>query len=275
MASIAAVFIYGLKPGIDFTGGTLWQISATQINTNEIKDFFEQNLNIKNATIYPETESQSYLIKFGHISEEEHQNYLTALNHKFGQIEEMRYEAIGPAIGKELKEKAIWAIIFVLLGISIYVAYAFRKVSYPVKSWKYGIITLITLFHDVVVSIGALALLGWKFGVELDTKFIVALLVIIGFSVHDTIVVFDRIRENLLLDRGRKDLKEIINDSVRQTFARSVNTSLTLVLTLLALFFYGPLTLKYFVLLIMTGTIIGTYSSIFIASPMLLMFRNK
>ena len=275
MASIAAVFIYGLKPGIDFTGGTLWQISATQINTNEIKDFFEQNLNIKNATIYPETESQSYLIKFGHISEEEHQNYLIALNHKFGQIEEMRYEAIGPAIGKELKEKAIWAIIFVLLGISIYVAYAFRKVSYPVKSWKYGIITLITLFHDVVVSIGALALLGWKFGVELDTKFIVALLVIIGFSVHDTIVVFDRIRENLLLDRGRKDLKEIINDSVRQTFARSVNTSLTLVLTLLALFFYGPLTLKYFVLLIMTGTIIGTYSSIFIASPMLLMFRNK
>jgi len=275
IASIAAVFIYGLKPGIDFTGGTLWQISATQIDINEIKDFFEQNLNVKNATIYPEAESQSYLIKLGHISEEEHQSYLATLNYKFGQIEEMRYEAIGPAIGKELKGKAVWAIILVILGISLYVAYAFRKVSYPVKSWKYGIITLITLFHDVIVSVGALALLGWKFGVELDTKFIVALLVIIGFSVHDTIVVFDRIRENLLLDRGRKDLKEIINDSVRQTFARSVNTSLTLVLTLLALFFYGPLTLKYFVLLIMTGTIIGTYSSIFIASPSLLFFRNK
>ncbi len=282
IASVAAIFIYGLKPGIDFTGGTLWQLRLTQTNTDstrtyteELRNFFENELNIKNTTIYPEAESQSYLIKLGHISEEEHQNYLTALNYKFGQIEEMRYEAIGPAIGKELKGKAVWAIILVILGISLYVAYAFRKVSYPVKSWKYGIITLITLFHDVIVSVGALTLLRWKFGVELDTKFIVALLVIIGFSVHDTIVVFDRIRENLLLDRGRKDLKEIINDSVRQTFARSVNTSLTLVLTLLALFFYGPLTLKYFVLLIMTGTIIGTYSSIFIASPMLLFFKNK
>lgn len=282
ITSIAAVFAYGLKPGIDFTGGTLWQIAITQNNAEqtqnyieELKNFFENELNIKNATIYPEAEGQGYLIKFSHISEEEHQNYLTALNYKFGQIEEMRYEAIGPAIGKELKGKAIWAIIFVLLGISLYVAYAFRKVSYPVKSWKYGIITLITLFHDVIISIGALALLGWKFGVELDTKFIVALLVIIGFSVHDTIVVFDRIRENLLTDRGRKDLKEIINDSVRQTFARSVNTSLTLVLTLLALFFYGPLVLKYFTLLILTGTVIGTYSSIFIASPLLLFFKNK
>ncbi len=282
VTSIAAVFVYGLKPGIDFTGGTLWQIAITrnnaeqtQDNIENIKIFFENELNIKNATIYSESKGQGYIIKLGHISEEEHQNYLTALNYKFGQIEEMRYEAIGPAVGKELKEKAIWAVIFVLLGISLYVAYAFRKVSYPVKSWKYGIITLITLFHDVIVSIGALALLGWKFGVELDTKFIVALLVIIGFSVHDTIVVFDRIRENLLTDRGRKDLKEIINDSVRQTFARSVNTSLTLVLTLLALFFYGPLTLKYFVLLILTGTVIGTYSSIFIASPSLLFFKNK
>ena len=283
IVSIAAVFIYGLKPGIDFTGGTLWQIKLTntdlaQTNADineKIKNVFENELNVKNATVYPESESQSYLIKLGHISEEEHQNYLATLNIKFGAIEELRYETIGPTIGKELKNKAIWAIIFVLLGISLYVAYAFRKVSYPVKSWKYGIITLITLFHDVIVSVGALALLGWKFGVELDTKFIVALLVIIGFSVHDTIVVFDRIRENLLLDSGRKDLKEIINDSVRQTFVRSVNTSLTLVLTLLALFFYGPLSLKYFVLLIMTGTIIGTYSSIFIASPSLLFFRNK
>lgn len=278
IASIAAVVFYGLTLGIDFTGGTLWQIELAAGNqsstTDEIKFFFEQDLNIKNATIYPETESQSYLIKFGHISEEEHQNYFLALKNKFNEIEEMRYETIGPTIGKELQNKAIWAVILVLLGISLYVAYAFRKVSYPVKSWKYGIITLITLFHDVIISIGALALFGWKFGVELDTKFIVALLVIIGFSVHDTIVVFDRIRENLLIDRGRKDLKEIINDSVRQTFARSVNTSLTLILVLLALFFYGPFTLKYFVLLIMTGTIIGTYSSIFIASPSLLFFKK-
>ena len=164
-------------------------------------------------------------------------------------MEELRYETIGPTIGKELKGKAVWAVILVILGISLYVAYAFRKVSYPVKSWKYGIITLITLFHDVIVSVGALALLGWKFGVELDTKFIVALLVIIGFSVHDTIVVFDRIRENLLLDSGRKDLKEIINDSVRQTFVRSVNTSLTLVFNTLGAFLLRSAFIKIFCLI--------------------------
>lgn len=279
IASIVAAFTYGLKPGIDFTGGTLWQIKLATSNqplaTSEIKDFFKNELNVKNATVYPEAESQSYLIRIGHISEEQHQQYLSLIKNKFGEADELRYETIGPTIGKELKNKAIWAIILVLLGISLYVAYAFRKVSYPVKSWKYGTIVLFTLFHDVVISVGALALLGWKFGVELDTKFIVALLVIIGFSVHDTIVVFDRIRENLLLDRGRKDLKEIINDSIRQTFARSINTSLTLILTLLALFFYGPLILKYFVLLILAGTIVGTYSSIFIASPSLLFFKNN
>ncbi len=279
VASIAAVLIFGLKPGIDFTGGTLWQIklatSQQPLATSDLKDFFENELNVKNATIYPEAESQSYLIRLGHISEEEHQSYLTALNAKFGAIEEMRYETIGPAIGKELRNKSVWAIIFVLLGISLYVAYAFRKVSYPVKSWKYGAIVLLTLFHDAVISVGALALLSWKFGVELDTKFIVALLFIIGFSVHDTIVVFDRIRENLLIDRSNKELKETINSSINQTIIRSINTSLTLVLVLLALFFYGPLTLKYFVLLIMAGTIIGTYSSIFIASPLLLFFQKK
>ncbi|MCL5004685.1 MAG: protein translocase subunit SecF, partial [Patescibacteria group bacterium] len=208
IASIVAVFTYGLKPGIDFTGGTLWQIKPTsdnlQLTTNDLIAFFENELGVKNATVYPEAESQGFLIRIGHISEEQHQQYLALMENKFGKTDELRYETIGPSIGKELKNKAIWAIVLVLLGISLYVAYAFRKVSYPVKSWKYGVITLLTLFHDVVISVGALALLSWEFGVELDTKFIVALLVIIGFSVHDTIVVFDRIRENLLLDRSRK-----------------------------------------------------------------------
>ena len=278
IASITLVFIFGLKVGIDFTGGTLWQIKLITNNqrliTNDLALFFENELKIKNATIYQESESQSYLARFGHISEEEHQNYLASLKVKFGEIEEVRYETIGPTIGKELRKKAILAVILVLLGISLYVAYAFRKVSYPIKSWKYGVITLLTLFHDAVISIGFLTFLSWKFGIELDTKFIVALLVIIGFSVHDTIVVFDRIRENIL-SRSVKELGEIINLSVSQTIVRSINTSLTLVLVLLALFFYGPSALKYFVLLIMTGTIVGTYSSIFIASPSLLFFRNK
>lgn len=278
-ASIFALLNYGLKPGIDFTGGTFWQIkfetNGQQPAISDIASFFENELNIKNATVYSEETSRSFIVRLSHISEEQHQNFLNKLNEKFGSVEELRYETIGSTIGAELKNKAIWAIVFVMLGISFYVAYAFRQVSYPVKSWKYGVIVLLTLFHDVVISAGLLVYLGIKYGVELDTKFIVAFLVILGFSVHDTIVVFDRIRENLTLSRAKESLEDIINASVKQTFARSVNTSLTLVLTLLALFLYGPLSLKYFVLLIMVGTIVGTYSSIFIASPLLLYFRKK
>ncbi len=278
LVSIAAIIIFGFRPGIDFAGGTLWQIKLTnnqQLTAVNLKDFFVQDAEIKDATIFP-SDNQSFLVRLPHISEEEHQNYLSALKTKFGDIEELRFEVIGPTVGNELKTKAFWAIGLVLLGISLYIAFAFRKVSYPIKSWKYGVITLITLFHDIAIPAGLFAVLGWKFGVEIDTNFIVALLVIMGFSVHDTIVVFDRIRENLLLNRTHSDLSTIINTSVNQTLARSINTSLTLILVLLAMFFFGPLTLKYFILTILVGTIFGTYSSIFVASPLLLYLQpNK
>lgn len=277
LASIAAIAVFGLKPGIDFSGGSLWQIKLIQNNAEqtqndaEIRDFFENNLSVKNIIVFP-AENNNFLIRMPHISEEQHQQYLQLLKNKFGEIEELRFEGIGPTIGKELKQKAIWAIILVILGISLYITFAFRKVSYPIKSWKYGVITLITLFHDVIIPAGLLAILGWRLGIEIDTNFVVALLVVMGFSIHDTIVVFDRIRENLLLQKNRLDLPIIINDSINQTIARSINTSLTLVLTLLALFFFGPIALKYFILTILVGTIIGTYSSIFVASPLLLYF---
>jgi preprotein translocase subunit SecF len=158
----------------------------------------------------------------------------------------------------------------VILGISLYIAWAFRKVSAPVKSWKYGIVTLVSLFHDVSIPAGFIAILGKLKGVEIDTNFIVALLVVMGFSVHDTIVVFDRIRENLLLKRGSKvDLGAIVNFSVNETFVRSVNTSLTLILVLIAMLFFGPPSLFYFILTMLVGTVFGTYSSIFVASPLL------
>jgi preprotein translocase subunit SecF len=277
LTSIAAVLAFGLKPGIDFVGGTLWQVKATsdkgQVTSDSLKTFFEKDLGVKNITVFP-AENQSFLIRLPHIAEEEHQSYLLVLKNKFGDIEELRFESIGPAIGKELRTKALWAIGLVLLGISLYIAYAFRKVSYPVKSWKYGIITLITLFHDIIIPTGLLAVLGWKLGVEIDINFVVALLVVMGFSVHDTIVVFDRIRENLSINRGGLDLSVIINNSVNQTIIRSINTSLTLILTLLALFFFGPAVLKYFILTILIGVTLGAYSSIFVASPLLLFFRK-
>jgi len=271
--SIVAAAIFGFKTGIDFEGGTLWQIKG-DITAPQLQSFFENNLNVKNVTVYPEPSSQSFLARSNDISEAKHQEYLSALKSNFKNIEELRFESVGPTIGKELKTNAYKAIVLVLLGISIYVAYAFRKVSFPIKSWKYGVITLITLFHDVIIPAGILAILGKKFGIEMDTNFIVALLVVMGFSVHDTIVVFDRIRENLTLGRGKVDFDEIVNKSINQTMARSINTSLTLVLVLMALFVFGPISLKYFVLTILVGTVFGTYSSIFIASPLLTIWNK-
>lgn len=275
IASIAAVVLFGFKSGIDFKGGTLWQLKSPDGNQeqtiNDLKKFFQTDLKIENIAVFP-GENNSYLVRTDNISEEDHQKFLGELKSKFNEIEELKFESIGPAVGNELKQKAIWAIVWVLLGISLYVAYAFRKVSHPVTSWKYGIITLFTLFHDVIVPAGLLAVLGWKLGVEIDTNFIVALLVIMGFSVHDTIVVFDRIRENLMTSKSGSDFSEIVNKSVNQTLARSINTSVTVFIVLLAMFFFGPESIKYFILTILVGVAIGTYSSIFVASPLLVMW---
>ena len=257
----------------------MWQIKLAlsdtrQISSDELKNFFQTDLKTEDVVIFP-AENRSFIVRLPHISEDEHQQYFSALKNKFGGMEELSFQNIGPAIGEELRTGAFWAITMVLLGISLYIAFAFRKVSYPIKSWKYGIITLVTLLHDITIPAGLLAVLGKYSGIEIDTNFMVALLVIMGFSVHDTIVVFDRIRENLMFQKGKFDLAEIINNSVNQTFVRSVNTSLTLVLILLMMFFFGPITLKYFILTILVGVVTGTYSSIFIASPLLLIFHSK
>ncbi|MEK9170242.1 MAG: protein translocase subunit SecF [Patescibacteria group bacterium] len=268
--AIISMIVFGFKAGVDLKGGTLWQIKLqNQIAAADLETYLRSLPDLEDAGVAKDSSGQIFLIRAKEISEADHQKYLSALGEKFGNIEEMRFESIGPAIGKELRDNALIAFVAVLFGISLYIAFAFRKVSYPVSSWKYGFATLISLFHDALIPAGVLALLGWWRGVELDTNFIVAILVIMGFSVHDTIVVFDRIRENLSLSKDKNNLGKIINDSVNQTFARSVNTSLTLVIVLTVLYFLGASSLAYFTLIILLGTIIGTYSSIFVASPLL------
>ncbi len=265
--SIAAVVVFGLTPGTDLLGGTRWQIRFTDgsVETAAVVEALKSAGAEAHATV---NEEGIITIRVGAIDEPLHAAYRTALA-ELGTLEELNFSSVGPTVGAELQKKAVNAIIFVLVGISLYIAWAFRKVSAPVKSWKYGVVTLISLLHDVVVPTGLLAVLGAVRGVEVDTNFIVALLVVMGFSVHDTIVVFDRIRENLLHAQGKADFGGIVNQSVRETFARSVNTSLTLVLVLVALMAVGPASLFYFTLVILVGTVVGTYSSIFVASPLL------
>jgi len=270
LASLVLIFSLGLKQGIDLKGGTQWQILFKD-NTNVTESVIKEKIRsvLENIDVSVKKSSdKSFIIRLPETDEKEHQAYREALL-SVGNFEEQNFSSIGPTIGAELRTKSIWAIIFVLVGISLYIAYAFRKVSEPVSSWKYGIVTLITLFHDVSIPTGLLAYLGWSQGIEIDTNFIVALLVVMGFSVHDTIVVFDRIRENLITSRGKMSLASIVNKSIHETFARSINTSLTLILVLVSLLVLGPSSLFYFIFTILIGTVFGTYSSIFIASPLL------
>ncbi|KKU90966.1 MAG: Protein translocase subunit SecF [Candidatus Jorgensenbacteria bacterium GW2011_GWA1_48_11] len=270
------ILTLGLREGIDLKGGTQWQIFFPNQNFSEdqVNEALAKAGNVSDVSIKQSSDG-SFIVRLPSLSEDQHQGYLTALK-TLGNVEEKSFASIGPTIGAELRTKAIWAIGLVILGISLYIAFAFRKVSEPVKSWKYGVITLVTLFHDVSIPSGLLAVLGYFKGIEIDTNFIVALLVVMGFSVHDTIVVFDRIRENLMLNRGRTiNLGQIINFSVKETLARSINTSLTLFLVLIALLMVGPSSLFYFILTILVGTIFGTYSSIFVASPLLYLSQKR
>lgn len=275
--ALACIIVFGFRQGIDFQGGTLWQFrtgSATS-TPSEVENIFRDDLKIEDAVLNYESGRGVFFARFSAVSEEVHQENVSAMKKKIPGFEELSFQSIGPSVGSELRKNALIAIVLVLVGISLYIAFAFRKTSRPVSSWKYGIITLVTLFHDVLIPAGLLAVLGHYKGVEIDSNFVVALLVIMGFSVHDTIVVFDRIRENLSLDRGRTDFGTIINQSINQTMSRSINTSLTLVLVLVALYAVGPQSLSYFILTLLVGVVMGTYSSVFVASPALLLLTPK
>ncbi len=274
-AAVFASLFWGFKQGIDFTGGTLWQFKLSgNESSSQVEEFFRNDLEVNEVKINTDEEGGSLFVRIPDISEAEHQKFSNDLKTKFGVFEEMSFQSIGPSVGAELRQKSITAMILVLLGISLYIAYAFRKVYQPISSWKYGVVTLVSLFHDVAIPAGMLAVLGHFGAVEIDGNFVVALLVVVGFSVHDTIVVFDRIRENLLISRGKKEFGEVINESVNETLARSINTSLTLILVLSALYLVGPVSLHYFVLTLLVGVTVGIYSSIFVASPLLYVWHK-
>jgi preprotein translocase subunit SecF len=271
-AALILIFLFGFKPGIDLQGGAEWGIKS-EVPEFETKAAEKLSEILGVPVVVRHLGDGTSVLRLPPITETEHRAYEIKLK-EIGEFTEASFTSIGPTIGEELRRKAITAMIFVLLAISLYIAFSFRKASKPIVSWKYGLVTLVTLAHDVLIPAGMLAVLGRTMGVEMDTNFIVALLVVMGFSVHDTIVVFDRIREHLV--RGETgDLATLINRSVRETFVRSINTSLTLVLVLVALLIWGPESLFYFTLTILVGTVIGTYSSIFVASPLIYLWGKK
>lgn len=300
--SLAFLIIFGLRPGIDFTGGTLMEVRFTESRppVEDIRATVD-TLDFGNVVVQP-VDEDGYLFKMRYISEEEHQRVLGTLRDAYEgtsiseektnldvpledsmmeetietgtqRVLEERLETIGPSISTELKKRAWEAGIAVVIAIIIFVAYAFRKVSKPVSSWKFGITAIIALLHDVVITMGVFALLGRYMGVEIDIPFVVALLTILGYSVNDTIVVFDRIREKLM-KRGYDRFAETVNMGVTETISRSINTSLTTLLVLSALFMFGGASIHYFSLALIVGIALGTYSSIFLASPLLVVWQE-
>lgn len=266
-ASILALAIWGLRLGIDFTGGSLIEIKYNDQRPalEEIQQSVPESFG--SAQVTPVGEN-GYVIRLMSLTEEQHQAVLETLPGADTEsfIEE-RFTSIGPTIGVELRNKAIYALAAVLVAILLYVAWAFRKVSHPVPSWQYGAAAIAALFHDVIITLGIFAVLGNFLNVEIGTLFITALLTVLGFSVHDTIVVFDRVRDNL--HRMDDRFPKVVNTSLNETMSRSINTSFTTLLVLLFSLFFGGSSITFFVLALVIGIVFGTYSSIFIASPLL------
>ena len=276
VGSLVFLFLFGLKPGIDFTGGSILEVEfqAERPSTKDLREKLNQ-FDLGEISIQPIGE-KGIIIRMKDISEDTHQEIVQKLN-ETGELEERRFESIGPTIGRELKEKTKIVIVLALLAIVLYIALAFRRIQRPVSSWQYGIASLLALFHDVLIPIGTLSLLGKFYGVQITIPVIVALLTVLGYSINNTVVVFDRIRENLLKRIGAT-YEGTVNNSLNQTLTRSLNTSLTTLFVLIAIFLLGGETLKYFALTLILGIAAGTYSSIFLASPILvswLKWRKK
>ncbi|HBK34418.1 MAG: Protein translocase subunit SecF [Candidatus Uhrbacteria bacterium GW2011_GWE2_40_58] len=261
------IFTLGLRFGIDFTGGSLLEVELGQHVTIEAIQSELREIGYSNMTVQASGDL-GYLIRTETLSEEEHQTILQTLEAQHGEIDELRFDSIGPVIGGELRRTTIWGGFLILLLIGLYIAWAFRKVSKPVASWKYGLLTIVAAFHDVIVMVGIYTIMSHLFGWEINSAFVAASLTILGYSINDTVVVFDRTRENLANDVG-ETFEETVELSVRQTFKRSINTSLTTVLALVAIFFFGGESTQPFAFALIVGIIVGTYSSIFLASPAL------
>ncbi len=283
--SVLALIIWGLNFGIDFTGGSLLEVrfADKRPTVNEVQDEVN-DLELGSLIVQPIGED-GMILRFQDISEEKHQAVLAKLDGLadtgeeadngieielegqgeieteieeagLSNVEELRFDSVGPSIGQELKRKSLYAIVLVLVAIVLYIAWAFRKVSKPVASWKYGLSALVALFHDVLITMGVFVILGKFMGVEINTPFVAAILTVLGYSVNDTIVVFDRVRENL--PRSDEDFEGTVNTSVNQTITRSINTSLTTLLVLISIIIFGGSSIRGFVLALAIGVFVGT-----------------
>jgi len=269
-----SILVFGLKLSSDFTGGSRMSILFKDNVDKEQVEFINSTLgnqNIKVISIEPS--EKLAIVRTPPIDERKNQEFLKKLKEKYEGATQEEFSTIGPVIGRETTQNAVKAVVLAAFLVVVYITFVFRKVPKPASSIRFGISTIIALIHDVFVVVGFFAILGYLWSVEIDALFVTALLTIIGFSVHDTIIVFDRIRENLGKNVN-ESFSEVVNDSILQTITRSLNTSITVLLVLFTLLLFGGETIRWFVVALLIGIITGTYSSIFTASPILVDWHN-
>jgi preprotein translocase subunit SecF len=276
VASIASTIVFGLNMGIDFKGGSALAVHYKNRPEVQVIGAALSQQGFKDAVVQP-VNTGDVSIKTHSITDTERAHILDilSLNHTY-EVSQLSFTTIGPTVGSELARKSILAIVCVLIAIICFVAYAFRKVSRPVSSWKFGLAVIIALFHDIMIPVGVMAIFGHYFGAEVDTLFVVALLTTLGLSVSDTIVVFDRIREHLSHNKAdtSEKFEHLVGESLSETFARSINTSLVVLIMVVTLAVFGPASTKLFATILAIGMFFGTYSSIFLASPLLVVMEK-
>jgi len=272
LASIFSLFKFGLKPSIDFTGGTIWELRFTSRPANSVIQEKLNPFNLGETTIQP-TGENGVILRLKSIDEVTHQQILSKLN-EISPVEETRFESIGPTIGKELRQKTIILIVVSLIALLLYIAIAFRKLTWPIAGWQYGLVSIITLTIDILVPFLVLVLLGKFENVQFTVPIVAALLTILGYTMNDKVIVFDRVRENLLKTRV-ENFADTINQSLNQIIGRSLSTGSCTLLVLSTLFIWGGETLKYFALTLIIGIVVGTYTSLFIASSLLVSWSKR
>lgn len=277
LTAVCIVFLAlgGLRLGTDFTGGSQVQMkfaAGERPSPQELQDVVS-TFGYGTPTVQI-VDQDSALVRVKEMTTEEHTAFLQEFKEKYPSATEDSYSSVGPLIGKELRQQAVTATILVLIAIILYITWAFRKSTRRLSSWAFGTNAIIALVHDIIITVGFFAMLGYFAKVEVDVLFVTALLTTLGFSVHDTIVVFDRLREGLR-QHPTDHMETLLNNSVNTTLVRSINTSLTTLLVLTALYLFGGASIRIFVLTLIVGITIGTYSSIFLASPLLLMWERR
>lgn len=275
LSSLVIVGIFGLNLGLDFTGGARWDIQFEESTTvAELNTFFENRSELSQEVAIQASTNNTYLITIEDLPDADIQTISAGLTAEIGKYEQASYRKVDATIGQSFKQKTLYAIAAALIGIILFVAFAFRKIPASINPWRFGGVAILALLHDIIIVLGVFVLLGALYDVELDLPFITALLATLGFSVNDTIVVLDRVRENIRLQKASENFEDTVEKAVKQTLNRSVNTSISTLLPLVALFIFGADSISFFVLALIIGIVIGTYSSIFLAAPMLVEWKN-